>query len=62
MAIELTDTYDHWSVNTGHPVRYHEVSIVFVVSRTKILQIEGILIAGSWIHVTCKSHDQVKNL
>jgi hypothetical protein len=32
------DTYDHRSVRTGHPVRNHDVSIVFVVPGTKILE------------------------
>jgi hypothetical protein len=48
-------------VKTGHPVRNHEVSIVFVVLGTKILK-KGVVIAGTWIHVTQKSHDQVKDL
>jgi hypothetical protein len=31
------NTYDHRSVRTGHPVRNHEVSIVFIVPGTKML-------------------------
>jgi hypothetical protein len=30
-------TYDHRSVRTGHPVRNHNVSIVFVIPGTKML-------------------------
>jgi len=56
-------TYDHRSVRTGHPVQNHEVSTVFVVPGTKILnKKKGVVIAGTWIHVTCESHDQVKDL
>lgn len=36
-SIQLS-TYDHRSVRTGHPVQNHEVSIVFVVPGTKILE------------------------
>jgi hypothetical protein len=59
---KTVNTYDHRSVKTGHPVRNHEVSIVFVVPETKILKKEGVVIAGTWIHVTCELHDQVKDL
>ena len=40
-------TYDHRSVRTGHPVRNHEVSIVFVVPGTRNLE-KKVLIAGIW--------------
>ena len=59
--ILLMSTYDHRSVKAGHPVRNHEVSVVFVVPGTKILE-KGVVIAGTWIHVTCKSHDPVNDL
>jgi hypothetical protein len=36
--MDRADTYDHRSVRTGHPVRNHDVSIVFVVPGTKILE------------------------
>lgn len=39
------NTYDHRSVKTGHPIRNHGVSIVFVVLATEILK-EGVIIAG----------------
>jgi hypothetical protein len=39
-------TYDHRSVRTGHPVRNHEVSIVFVVPGTKILE-KDVVIHGN---------------
>lgn len=37
-TIAKLSTYDHRSVRTGHPVRNHDVSIVFVVLGTKILE------------------------
>jgi hypothetical protein len=38
IVFEIEDTYDHRSVRTGHPVRNHNVSIVFVIPGTKILE------------------------
>jgi hypothetical protein len=42
-------TYDHWSVRIGHPVRNHEVLIVFIIPGTKIPRKEGVVIPNSWI-------------
>jgi hypothetical protein len=33
----IKSTYDHRSVRTGHPVRNHEVPIVFIIPGTKML-------------------------
>lgn len=56
------NTYEQGTVGTRHHIRNHEVSIVFAVLATKIFREEGVVIAGTWTHVTYKSHDQVKDL
>lgn len=49
-------------MKNGHHVRTHGVTIVFVVLGTKILKKEGVVIAGTWTHVTCESLGRVKDL
>jgi hypothetical protein len=48
-------------VKTGHPVRNHEVSILFVVPGTKNLE-KKVLIPGSWITRDLKSRDGVNTI